>query len=754
MPTKVDTRKAKTPPSSTGSVVTAACTGCKPFGIFTLLLCLLRFFRPHWRPSMLVALGLLFEMSFSSALPFSFKFIVDYGLVGKNHTLLVGILAGLAVFALLVSGLGLLRDYLYARLASEVLGDLRGALFRRLQQLSVDFFSRCSAGDVLSRFSGDLGAIETALANAIPWGVLPGLEVVANTALLFWLDWRLALMAMLVWPMCLLGPRIFAPRALTASYARKKDEGAALSLVQENVQAQPAVKVLNLQDETQRIFDASNAKLGLSIRRVGFYSALVERSAGMGIMLLQVAVLAVGAWMTSVDLISLGTLTAFQALFLNLSLSLAYTTQYVPTLVQAAGGMERVGEIFAAKVAVEDRADAIDLPLLAREVTFEAVTFGYDKDIPVLHGLDLRLAAGESVALVGSSGCGKSTALGLLMRLYEPDGGRVAMDGVDLRQGTQASLHDQMGVVFQESYLFNMSVADNIRFGRLDATSEEIEAAARAAEIHDAVSALPDGYDTVIGERGGRLSGGQRQRVAIARAILRKPRILVLDEATSALDPGTEAAINATLARIGKGRMVVSVTHRLASAVDYDRICVLDKGRLLETGSHAELLEKDGPYARLWRKQSGFSLSQDGEQASVTPAWLHNVKLFESFDEEALAALAPLFSSERHPAGRQIIHQGDQADKFFIIIRGAVEVLVEEEGCLARRVAVLEDGDYFGEVALLHPVPRTASVRTTLPCTLLSLQRQQFEILLERVPGLRERINKAHAQRLLASSEN
>ncbi len=295
-------------------------------------------------------------------------------------------------------------------------------------------------------------------------------------------------------------------------------------------------------------------------------------------------------------------------------------------------------------------------------------------------------------------------------------------------------------------------MAENIRLGRLDATRAEIEAAARAAEIHDVIAALPEGYDTQLGERGGRLSGGQRQRVAIARAILRDPRILVLDEATSALDPGTEAAINATLARIGRGRMVVSVTHRLTAAVAADRICVLDQGRLVESGRHAELVRQDGQYQRLWEKQSGFQLSQSGDQASVSPEWLRRVKLFDQLDDRMLRTMVPLFSTERHPAGRLLIHQGDHADRFYILVRGAVEVLVADEIGDDRRVAVFEDGDHFGEIALLRDVPRTASIRTLMPCTLLSLQRQQFDLLLEQAPQLRARMESVHSARLSATS--
>ena len=251
-----------------------------PIQILALILCLARFIVPHWRRAAIVGVGLACEMAFSSALPFSFKFIVDDGLVGKDHALLITIVTALGLGAVVVSAVGLLRDLLFARLAAQILSDLRAAMFAQLQRLSLDFYARSRAGDVLSRFSGDVGSVENALANAIPWGVLPALDVLANSLLLFWLDWRLALVAMLVWPLCLLGPRIFAPRAVDASYTRKQDEGGALAVIQENVQSQPVVKALNLQGEATRIFGLRNAQLAKSVLRVSFLSALVERSAG------------------------------------------------------------------------------------------------------------------------------------------------------------------------------------------------------------------------------------------------------------------------------------------------------------------------------------------------------------------------------------------------------------------------------------------------------------------------------------------
>ncbi len=722
--------------------------GSKGSSITRLLARLAGLLAGHVPVAGLILLGLLLEMAFNALLPFSFRFIVDDGLLGGNHTLLAWIVGAGAAAAITVSVVGLGRDYLFARLVARVLADLRHTMFTKLQRLSLDFYGRTRVGDILGRFSGDLAAVETALTNAVPWGILPALDVAATTVLLFVLDWHLALVAMLVWPLCLMGPRVFAPRAVAASLARREDEGAALSLVQENTTSQPLVKAFNLERAAIAGFQTRNQALGRSTLRVSFFSALVERSAGIGILLLQVLVLGAGVAMAANGLITVGTLTAFQVLFLNLSYALSYMMQFTPTLVQAAGGMARIDEMLSERRSIQEAAGLRSAPRLGVGIRFEGVQFAYTEDKPILRGLDLTLPARGWVAIVGGSGSGKSTILSLMMRLYEPQSGRVTFDGVDIRSYTRASLLEQVGVVFQEAFLFNASAADNIGLGREGATREEIAAAAKAAEVHDVLTALPGGYDAPLGERGGMLSGGQRQRMAIARAILRDPPIFLLDEATSALDPATDAAIHETLRRLGRGRLVVSVTHRLETATQADCIFVLREGRLVESGRHEELLERRGPYSQLWSKQSGFHLSHSGDQATVSTQRLKNLPVFGELEAAQLAQAARMFTTEHYPAGRTVVYEGDAGDRFYVIVRGTVEVLKGPVGGIQRRIAVLQDGDHFGELSLLRDEPRSASVCTLSPCTFLSLHRQQFKSLLERAPALRERLERLHDARI------
>ena len=707
---------------------------------------LLGYLRPYRFQSFLILLGLLLEMAFAAAVPMSFRYLLDVVLPRRDERALTAIVIALGVGALVVAAGGLGRDYLYARLTAGVLHDLRVRLFNHLQALSMRYYRRASAGDVVAYFSGDLTAVEGAITTAVAWAVLPLLDVLCSNVLLFVLDWKLALVAMLIWPVALLGPRVFAPRAAAASYGKRQDEAGAAAVVQEITGAQSVVKAFGLAARAQASFARRNRALYQRSVRLSFLSAMVERSAGVGILALQVVIVGAGAFLAYRGRISVGTLVTFQTLFLTLSYSLSYVTQYVPQLMQAAGGLQRIEELLAEPVETRDVAEAAELPRGAGEVRFEEISFSYDGERADLDQVTLTVPAGASVAFVGGSGSGKSTLLSLLMRFFEPASGHIRIDGHDVREVRRASQLEQMAVVLQENVLFNTTLRENIRMGRLTATDAEIEEAARLAEVDDFIRSLPEGYETEAGERGGRLSGGQRQRIALARAIVRDPRILLLDEATSALDPVTEAAINATLARLGQGRTVISVTHRLASAVHADRIFVLNQGKLVEQGSHHELLAREGVYARLWQKQHGFSLSEDGERAAVTGERLCAVPLFRGLDAEMLERIAARFVTEMYPADREVVREGDPGDRFYVIVRGRVNV-ERESANGPTKVAVLSDGDHFGEIALLRNTPRNATIRTTQPTVLLSLPRDSFLRLLDTAPALREQLEGSVAQR-------
>jgi ATP-binding cassette subfamily B protein len=340
--------------------------------------------------------------------------------------------------------------------------------------------------------------------------------------------------------------------------------------------------------------------------------------------------------------------------------------------------------------------------------------------------------------------------LNLLMRFYEPGEGRVTLDGVDIREATLESVRGQMGVVFQDSVLFNISILENVRLGNLDASDEEVEEACRTAQIHDVIMSLPDEYDTPVGERGSRLSGGQRQRLAIARAVLRNPTILILDEATSALDSHTEAAINETLSLVGRGRTTVSVTHRLSSVVNAHHIYVLDAGELAQQGTHDELLDRGGLYARLWQEQGGAVGSVD--QAREEVSHLAAIPMFADLDAAHLGRLAARLVTERFSAGEEIIREGESGDRLYVVASGEVEVVGRDPLGSERPMAVLREGDYFGEIALLREAPRNATCRARTAVRAHTLAKVDFNALLESVPELREGVEQMITQRLASTA--
>jgi ATP-binding cassette subfamily B protein len=552
-----------------------------------------------------VGLGVIVETLFNVFMPLSLKFLIDDALGEEDFQALYAILGVLAVAGIFTSIVAIWYERWDARLAASIIADVRANLFEHVQNLPAAYFARTKRGEILSRFSIDLSAFEGSIKSFANSAALPFLELIAGIILMLFLNWQLAAVALLVFPITLIGPRILTPKAVQANYEQKINESAVLGMVQENIAAQAVVKAFSLQRRTFGWFTMRNNDVRRKTASAVFLSTMVERTVTISVLLLHLVVLAIGAYLATKGQITIGTFVTFESAFWEVSYNIAHLMHFIPVSIQAAAAVRHIQELLDEPTrGADDRPGAPDLPRITNDITFDRVTFQYEgSETLVLDNFSLKLKVGKTIAIVGPSGSGKSTLLNLILRLYTPDEGRLTIDGVDIRRVTRESLRKSMAVVFQENMLFNLSIRENIRLGKEGATDEEVEQAARKAEIHRYIMSLPQKYDTLVGERGDTLSGGQRQRIAIARAIVRNPSVLLLDEATSALDQTTEAAINKTLMKLAKGRTMIFSTHRLTSVVDMDEIIVISGGKAIERGSHQKLLAANGIYRKLWDDQ-------------------------------------------------------------------------------------------------------------------------------------------------------
>ncbi len=551
-----------------------------------------------------VGLGVVVETLFNVIMPLSLKFLIDDALGEEDFQALYKILGALAAAGIFTSIVAVWYEKWDARLVAGIIADVRSRLFDHVQNLPASFFQRTRRGEILSRFSVDLSAFEGAVRTFSNSAALPFLELIAGIILMLFLNWQLAAVALLVFPITLIGPRILTPKAVQANYEQKINESGLLGMVQENIAAQAVVKAFTLHRRTFGWFKLRNDQARDKYASAMFLSTMVERTVTIAVLLLHLVVLALGAYLATKGQITIGTFVTFESAFWEVSYNIAHVMHFIPVSIQSAAAIRHVQEMLDEPTRGADRPGAPDFPRITHDITFDHVTFQYEgAQQPVLDNLSLKLDVGKTIAIVGPSGSGKSTLLNLILRLYVPDEGRVTIDGVDIRKVTRESLRQSMAVVFQENMLFNMSIKENIRLGKEGATDEDVVEAARKAEIHRYIMTLPQKYDTSVGERGDTLSGGQRQRIAIARAVIRDPSVLLLDEATSALDQTTEAAINRTLLKVAGGRTMIWSTHRLTSVVDMDEIIVISGGRAIERGSHTELLAKNGVYRKLWDDQ-------------------------------------------------------------------------------------------------------------------------------------------------------
>ena len=577
-----------------------------------------RLLRPYWRLLGVAFLAMLVAAATELAEPWPLKVIFDYVLGSKRpppwfgqfiafeqNPLRLLDLAAVAVVVIAAIGAAttFLEKYLSTTVAKRVGHDLRRMLYHHVQRLSLSFYEQRQTGDMVVRLTSDINSAEDFISSAVLGVLLNVLTLAGMAAVMFYLDWRFSLVALSVAPVMFVVVYRLTHRIKSATRAVKQKESELASVVQESISSARVVKAFGREDfEEARLARESQAsvELGLQARSIkARLPPLVDILAAIGTCL----TLWLGVRLVLAGSLSSGALLVFVVYIGKMYKPMKDLSKMADAWSKAVISFERIGEILNVERQVRDLPGARPAPAFSGRIEFKSVRFGYQPDRPVLDGLDLVVESGQRAALVGVTGSGKSTLIGLIARMYDVNEGRVLVDGGDVRSYTLDSLRRQVSFVLQDAVLFHASVAQNIAYGRPGATRDDIVRAARLAHADEFITRMPQGYDTVIGERGDTLSGGQRQRIAIARAIVRDAPILLLDEPSASLDAESEELIFRGLTLLQQGRTSITIAHRLATVQRADVIFVLDGGRIAERGTHAELLAANGLYAGLYHRQ-------------------------------------------------------------------------------------------------------------------------------------------------------
>ncbi len=565
----------------------------------------LGYLKPHWPPYAVVVLCVAVTSTLGVVPPLIIRHIIDQALPQKDLTLLYLLVAATVVIAVASGLIGVLQSYLNNLVSQRIMFDLRNQLYSHLQHLSLRFFTSNRTGEIMSRLTSDVAGIQNTVTDSL-LGILNNIFVIALTlGVMFALDWKLSLLSISLLPLFIIPTRLVGKRRRQLRREAQQARADLNSHMQEtlNISGFLLMKVFHREREEAGKFQSHSLRLmALELRQ-----ALVGRWFFLAMGLFSTAGPALVYWWGGRQVIqeemTVGTIVAFVAYLARLYGPVSSLASVYVDVQAALSLFERIFEY------LDTRSDVVESPT-ARPMTssdgaieFDQVSFGYVPGRPVLKQVSFQIPAGELVALVGPSGAGKTTVTYLLPRLYDPTSGAIRLDGVDLRDMTLASLRAHMGMVTQEPFLFHTTIRENLLYGRPEATQRDLEQACQAAQLHDFIAELPEGYDTVVGERGYRLSGGEKQRLAIARALLKDPRVLILDEATSHLDSLAESLIRSALERLMAGRTSVVVAHRLSTVLRADLILVLDHGEVVERGTHQALLARDGVYARIYDTQ-------------------------------------------------------------------------------------------------------------------------------------------------------
>ena len=561
---------------------------------------LARYMRPYRARIALGLLSVLATMGAALTAPYLTKVAIDDGIANGDLDVLTWVVVafiGVGLVGLVASAL---QTYLVGWAGERVLTDVRGDLFAHLQRLPVGFYERSRAGQLISRLTNDVEALQQLVTDGITTTMQNVLSLAGASIILLLLDWRLGLATMSVFPIMAVATYFYRRISIRAYRVMRNELGNVTASLQEDLTGVRVIQAFGREDASRQSFVDVNGRYRDANQRTVGANALYFPGVEFLSTIATAVVFGYGGWLYLQGEVGIGTLVAFVGYLTSFFDPVQQLSQVYNTFLAASAALEKIFGVMDSEPDVVDRPAAADLPPLSGEVRFDGVVFGYDPARPVLHGLDLAVEAGQTVALVGHTGAGKSTIVKLLARFYDPQAGTVSIDGHDLRDVRIASLRRQLAIVPQESFLFAGTIRENIAFGRPEAPLDEVRAAAAAVGADSFIEALPDGYDTNVQERGGRLSIGQRQLVAFARALLVDPRLLILDEATSSVDIATEARIEEALETLLAGRTAFVVAHRLSTIRRADRIVVLENGVVVESGTHDELIAQGGRYRALY----------------------------------------------------------------------------------------------------------------------------------------------------------
>lgn len=569
----------------------------------TLYLRILSYIKPYMHRLIFAMFCTIMAAAGNLYIPWIIKDMIDEVLADKNGTMLNWIAASIiAIF--IVRGLFWYgQNYLMSYVGQSVIIDIRAAVFKKLQRLSVSFYDKNKTGTIMSYVTNDVNALQSAMVENTIEMITEGFILIGSVVAMIYLDWRLTLFTVCTFPVVLWFMEFFGKKIRKTGGRIQECTADITSVLQESVASARVIKSFVREDYEVDRFDVENkANFRANMKNAQLMATLtpvVELVAAIGVTM----IIWYGGNNVINGTITVGSLVAFLTYAVNISNPIKRLTRVIGNIQKALAAAQRVFMIIDMPEEIAESRDAKQLPEVSGKVEFQNVSFAYDDKGNVITDLSFSVKPGEVIAIVGPSGAGKSTIANLLPRFYDVNKGDIKIDGHSVREVTLDSLREQVGIVPQETMLFNGSVYNNILYGRLDATKEEIEAAAKAANAHDFIMQLTDGYETKLGDRGVNLSGGQRQRIAIARAILKNPRILILDEATSALDTESERVVQEALDRLMVGRTSFVIAHRLSTVKNADKILVLEKGNLVESGTHDELLALDGLYAHLYKIQ-------------------------------------------------------------------------------------------------------------------------------------------------------